>query len=148
MPQHKQSRIRNPRPASRRGATAVEFAMTAPILLLVTFGTFELCRMSLLRNMAQDAAYEACRFALVEGGTATEAATRANEVLRLVGARKASVVVNGGKGIDSKSASVTVSVEIPMEPNALLLRPFYRNKIIRADMTLKTERYDGYFSGA
>ena len=45
----------------RRGAAAVEFAMTVPILFMLLFAALELGRMNMIRQTANNAAYEAAR---------------------------------------------------------------------------------------
>lgn len=133
---------------SRRGATAVEFAIAAPVLLLVTFGAFEVGRLNMIRSMAQDAAYEACRYCMVEGATAAEAEEKAKSVLALVGARGAVVTVNDGENFDRETQEVTVSVEIPMEQNALLMTGFCEDKYIRSTISLNMERYSGFYDSS
>ncbi len=131
---------------SRRGATAVEFAIAAPVLLLVTFGTFEVARLNMIRSMAQDAAYEACRYCMVEGATVAEAEARARSVLALVGTRAAQITVNDGEDFDRETQEVTVSIEIPMEDNALLMSGFCNGKYIRSTISLNMERYSGFYN--
>ncbi len=135
------------RRCSREGATAIEFAFAAPVLLLVVFGAFELARMSLIRNMAQDAAYEACRFCMVEGATAAEAVARAEEVIAMVGAKDVTVVINDGQPFNSASSQIRVNLSIPMESNALLLRYFFTGQYINAQIELNVERYSGFYDG-
>jgi hypothetical protein len=131
-----------------RGATAVEFAFAAPILLLFVFGAFELSRMSLIRNMAQDAAYDAARFCMVEGATVEEAEIKANETLAMVGAKYATVVINDGEEFDRTTRQIKVSISIPMEGNALLMRYFFIDQFVTAEISLNVERYSGFYNGA
>lgn len=49
----------------RSGAAAVEFALTAVILLLLLFGAFEFCRYLMVRQVLTAAAREGARYALV-----------------------------------------------------------------------------------
>lgn len=53
--------------ASTEGATAVELALVAPVLLLLIFGTMELARIVGLRSELQDAATAAVRAAVARG---------------------------------------------------------------------------------
>ena len=69
-------RRRNKRRVRRDGAAVVEFAISASVLFLIIMGCVELCRMSMLRNLAQDACYEAARYSMVEGATTDEAWAR------------------------------------------------------------------------
>ena len=45
----------------RRGATAVEFAITAPIFFLFLLASFEFGWLNVIRHTADNAAYEAAR---------------------------------------------------------------------------------------
>src|SRR6185295_7284523 len=85
--------IRNRRSKLRRGAVAVEFAITAPIFFLFLLAAFEFGWMNVIRHTADNAAYEAARAAMVPGATAAEAKTKANSILGVVGARGAIVTV-------------------------------------------------------
>ena len=74
------------RPA-RRGAAAVEFAITAPIFILFLLSAFEFGWLNVMRHTADNAAYEAARAAMVPGATTADATGRANQLLSAVGAR-------------------------------------------------------------
>jgi len=56
---------------SRCGATAVEFAMVAPIFLIMVIGVFELGRAMWIRASMQYAVEEAARFAIVNTSAST-----------------------------------------------------------------------------
>jgi Flp pilus assembly protein TadG len=130
---------------NRRGAAAVEFALIASVLFMVIFGCIEFSRMILLRNMAQDAAYDAARYCMVEGATSAEAITRANAVLRKLNARGAVVTVNNGVPLTSSSTDVNVQINIPMENNSIFFKPVFRNRNINVAISLKKETYIGYY---
>ena len=61
----------------RWGASAVEFAMVAPTFIFVMAVCAEFSRMSILRNTAQNACYEAARLAMTEGATIADGIARA-----------------------------------------------------------------------
>ena len=130
----------------RRGAATVEFALVASVLFMVIFGCVEFSRMILLRNMAQDAAYDAARYCMVEGATSTEAINRANAVLRKLAAKGAVVTVNNGVPITSASTDINVQIVIPMERNSLFFKPVFRNRNINVAISLKKERYLGVYN--
>ncbi len=54
----------------RKGATVVEFAIVANLLMIMILTCMEFARLNMTRNLAQDAAYFAARYALVPGATA------------------------------------------------------------------------------
>jgi Flp pilus assembly protein TadG len=131
--------IRYRRRGSRRGATATEFAMTAPIFVLFLMASFEFGWLNVLRHSADNAAYEAARYAMVPGGTAAEAKARANSMLKIVGARGAVVTVSPAT-LSSTTDKVTVSIDIPMKSNALVVPKFTGTKTLHAEATMRTER--------
>jgi Flp pilus assembly protein TadG len=123
----------------RRGAAAVEFALTAPIFFLFLLSAFEFGWMNVIRHTADNAAYEAARTAMVPGATAAEARTKANRLLRIVGTRGATVTITPDP-LTAETDEVTVAIDIPMRRNALVVPKFTRRTTINASSTLRTER--------
>lgn len=70
--------------ASRRGSTAVEFAVAAPVLFLFLFGVFEFGRLFWTRNSLQFAVEESGRYAMVNN-TASDDQISAYVLERLPG---------------------------------------------------------------
>jgi hypothetical protein len=130
---------RGKRPIARHGATAVEFAITAPVFFLFLLAAFEFGWMNVLRHTADNAAYDAARTAMVPGATADEAKTKANNLLNIIGARGAAVTVTPAV-LSPSTDEVTVDVRIPMNRNGLILPRFTAAKTIHSSSTLRTER--------
>lgn len=124
---------------ARGGATAVEFAISAPVFIVFLMASFEFGWFNVIRHTADNAAYEAARIAMVPGATAEEAAAKANSLLGVVGAQAASVVVTPST-ITTDTDHVTVTIEVPMNNNGVILPRFTRNRTIVASSTLRTER--------
>lgn len=124
---------------SRRGATVVEFALTAPLFLLFLMASLEFGWLNVMRHTADNAAYEAARHSMVPGATSAEAVARANSILNAIGARNAKVTVTPGT-ITSTTDKVTVKVDIPVNSNALILPKFAKGKTITSSSTMRTER--------
>lgn len=143
---------RSIRKIQREGATAVEFAVVAPAFLAVLFCCFEFARMSLMRNLAQNAAYEACRFAMMEGATETEGQARANEILSRLGTKNATVttsyqsITNSDGDVVEDRAFVTTRITIPLGDNSIVFpaSAFGGNEIV-TETQLRSERYIGFF---
>lgn len=130
-------RLSNPR--YRAGVTAVEFAVVVPVFFLLLLVSFEFARLNIMRHTADSAAYEAARHAMVPGATATEAITKANDILSIVGTNSATVTINPttlGPGIDE----IIVTIDIPLDQNGWIVPKFTSGKTIRAQSRLKTER--------
>jgi Flp pilus assembly protein TadG len=123
----------------RRGAAAVEFALTAPIFFLFLLSAFEFGWLNVMRHTADNAAYEAARTAIVPGASADEARTKANRLLRIVGTRGAQITVTPNP-VTTQTKQVTVAIEIPMRRNGLVVPRFTKQTTIRSSSTLRTER--------
>ncbi|MCA9260922.1 MAG: pilus assembly protein [Planctomycetales bacterium] len=113
--------------------------MVAPIFFALMMAAFEFGRLNVVRHTADNAAYEAARIAMVPGATAAEARAEANRILAIVGTRSATVTVAPavlGPDVDQ----VTVSIDVPMDLNALILPRFTSGSRIQTSSTLRTER--------
>lgn len=142
---------------NRRGATSVEFAMVAPVFIVVLVFCAEFARMSILRSSAQNACYETARFVMAEGALLSDGMNRANEILGRLGQVNANITINGSDGstdpngdvigeLDQTTAAVSVQIVIPLSNNTLILPgSFFGDRSIGAQVTLRTERYQGFF---
>jgi Flp pilus assembly protein TadG len=124
---------------TRRGAAAVEFAITAPVFFLFLLAAFEFGWLNVLRHTADNAAYEAARAAMVPGASAAEAMTKATGLLNIVGARGAKVVITPAV-ITPTTTAVTVEIDVPMSRNGLIVPRFTKSTTLHAESTLLTER--------
>jgi Flp pilus assembly protein TadG len=145
----------------RQGVTAVEFACIAPVFLWVIFTCFEFARLSMMRNLAQNAAYEATRYVMAEGATVNDGINRARQILARLGTQGAIVTINGSDGsvgnngqvaneITFQTQSVSCRIEIPLSANTFIFPTSMlgtNNKIVVSGMTLRTERYRGFYDG-
>ena len=130
----------------RRGATAVEFAMVAPALFVVILCCAEFARLSMMRDLANNAAYETARFVIVEGADNDDAILMANQMLARLGTQNATITINDGEEIEPLTRTVTIEIVIPMEDNSFFFASIYEGKEIRSEVTLNTERYAGYYN--
>jgi Flp pilus assembly protein TadG len=124
---------------NRRGATAVEFALTAPLFFLFLLAAFEFGWLNVLRHTADNAAYEAARTVMVPGATVEEAKTKANNLLGIVGARSATITVTP-EVLTPETDQVTVAIDIPMNKNGLIVPRFTSATTLHSSSTLRTER--------
>ena len=141
------SRHRKRRLGSRRlGATAVEFAFVAPALFIVILCCAEFARLSMMRDLANNAAYDTARFVIVEGADNDDAIMMANQVLARLGTQNATIIINDGEEFEPLTRTVTIEIVIPMEDNSFFYGSIYQGKEIRSEVTLNTERYAGYYN--
>jgi len=117
----------------------VEFALVAPVFFLLLFVSFEFSRLNVIRHTADNAAYEAARFAMVPGATAAEAIATANRVLDIIGTRGAVVTVNPAT-LGPDTEQITVTVDVPISQNGWVAPRFTGSAVMRSQSTLKAER--------
>jgi Flp pilus assembly protein TadG len=106
----------------RCGATAVEFAMVLPVILLLFFGALEMNNLNFIKQTAANAAYEGARAAMVAGGNPERGRQHAETLLDRMGVGNGAVVSVGGSG-----QRVTVTVRVPLNLNSAGLSRFTRN---------------------
>jgi len=123
----------------RTGATAVEFALVAPIFFMFIAASFEFSRLNVIRHTADNAAYEAARKAIVPGATSAEAVTKANDTLRVVNTVGAVVTVNPTT-LGPDTEEVTVTVNVLMDQNGWIIPRLIGSRTIQSSSTLQTER--------
>ncbi|XZE22546.1 TadE family protein [Pirellulaceae bacterium SH449] len=125
--------------SNRQGATAVEFAMTAPIAFLLLFGALELGHANMVYHSAEAAAYEGARKGIVPGATAAECISQTDDMLRLCRVRGATVTVTPNN-LTPADLNVTVRVEVPYRDNSIVVPFFTRNLVINRECKLSRER--------
>ncbi|HEY6564126.1 MAG TPA: TadE/TadG family type IV pilus assembly protein [Pirellulaceae bacterium] len=134
-------RFSRPTPHSRKGATAVEFAMIVPVFMLVLFGALEMMRAFNLLHTADNAAYEAARRGIVPGATAADVRQAAVSVLNTIGTRNPRITITPAT-IGLGTRQVTVEIAIAMNSNSLAGPLFFRDKELRSQMTMEREPFD------
>lgn len=100
----------------RRGAAAVEFALTAPVLFALLFGALELARMNMIRETVNNAAYDAARTCIVPGATNAEGVTAGTSTLRCIGITNGTVQVTPSTITDT-TPTVSATVSVPYSSN-------------------------------
>src|SRR5215211_3849153 len=118
----------------RKGAVAVEFAITAPIFFLFLLAAFEFGWLNVIRHTADNAAYEAARAVMVPGATAAEATAKANSILNVVGARAAKINITPSN-ITNATTKVTVAIDVPMKSNGLITPRFTGKTMLHSEST-------------
>jgi Flp pilus assembly protein TadG len=105
--------------APRRGATAVEFAVVAPLFFMMILGMIELARGVMVVHQLADVARVGCRAAVIEGKSTAGVQARANTYLDGIGIRNATITVKvNGNTVDASTTQsqdeVTVVVSAPV----------------------------------
>lgn len=128
--------------AARIGATVVEFAIVANVMMIIILTCMEFARLNMTRNLAQDAAYFAARHALVPGATAAEAEAEADRIMGSMLNTGYTVTVDD---LDEDSENVTVTVDVDLTAVALFAPYFLPDTTISTTARMRTERYDGFY---
>lgn len=126
----------------RRGATSVEFAIVAPLLLLVVFGMIELGRMVMVRQSLTNAARVGCReAALATTGSSQDAEDAVHDYLQSVmtiGTAAVAVNPSGLAGLAS-GTPITVEVEVNFSDVSWLPNSFLLTGLLRGTSTQRRE---------
>lgn len=122
------------RAATRRGATVVEMALAAPILLLVTFGLFEFGYAFMVQHLMQDAAREGCRIAVFPRSTNTAVLDNVNQSLQSKGINGAAttILVNNAAGDVSKARPgdrIRVQISVPTSSVSIIPSGFLSGQL-------------------
>ena len=127
---------------SRRGAAVVEFAVVAPILILLIMGMIECGRMIMVQQILTNASREGARRAVLEAADVGEVNSVVNEYLASTSVTGASVT------IDPTSLStlgfgdrVTVTISVPFDDVSWLPVPkFFGENELSATTVMNAER--------
>lgn len=121
----------------RKGATAVEFAIVAPIIFMFFFAIVEFGRFQVLRMTANEVAYESCRAGIAVGASISDVEELSQRLLSTNGIAN-SVVTITPSVIDDSTQEVSVRVLVPLDNNLWIGASFLRNDI-SAQTTLDHE---------
>lgn len=123
----------------RRGATAVEFAFTAPILFILVMGAIEFSRANMLVHTASIAATEAARASIIPGATAAEVRSAGMQQLTAVGISEATFAINPPEILDD-TTEVSVQLSIPVNMrNGYILPRVFLGRNVQKTVTLQRE---------
>jgi Flp pilus assembly protein TadG len=110
----------------RRGAAAVEFALIAPLFMLMVLGMIEVGRAIMVQQILTNASREGARRAVLDGATDTEVESFVNTYLNNASLPSATVTFPQGKPQDAGfGAPVEVRVSIPFGQVSWVPAPMY-----------------------
>lgn len=123
---------------ARRGATMVEFAFAAPILIVFSLTLIELARLFTIQNTVENAAMEGARRGIVPGATASSAEDAAKDVLIAVRIKNSKVTITPSV-ITQTTPTVTVAVSAPVAGNTWIPSRFFKGTSLSKTITLTRE---------
>jgi Flp pilus assembly protein TadG len=127
-----------PRCRNRRGAVAVEFALTAGLLFMILFAAIEFMRVNTIVNSTENAAYEGARAGIVPGAKAKDARQAARGMLTAIGVRGAKIDIEPNT-IQADTPEITVTIEVPLNRNSFITPRFFLGKTLTKTCTLTRE---------
>jgi Flp pilus assembly protein TadG len=130
--------------AGRGGASALEFAIVAPLFFLLVFGLVELGRCLMVQHLLTNAARQGCRVAVIEGKTTADVNTTVTNLLSGQGISGATTTVQvNGATADASTAvagdKINVSVSIPAGSTSWVPNAQYCLGTITGAYTLRRE---------
>ncbi|MBX3425181.1 MAG: pilus assembly protein [Pirellulales bacterium] len=127
------------RRSRRRGATTVEFALTAPLLFMMVLGAIEFSRANMLLHTSSIAATEAARASIIPGATVAEVRAAGQQQLNLIGVTEATFTIEPAEILpDTKQVTVNLSVPVNLRNGYLLPRVFLGRSVFKS-VTLQRE---------
>jgi len=111
----------------RKGVAAVEFAIVAPVLLIILLGTIETCTMIFLQQSLTIAAYEAARVTVVPNTKTSEVNAAATRLLSRRRVKGFTIKITPSNfQAASYGTFIRVEVAAPCNENSPI-SPFYFN---------------------
>jgi Flp pilus assembly protein TadG len=125
----------------RKGAAAVEFALVAPVFVLLVFGMIEYGRMVMVQQVITNASREGARRAVLDGATATDVSSTVTTYLTNGAVSGATVTMNPTNPATVVAGNpITVTVSVPYTAVSWLPAPFFLgNTTMTANSTMRRE---------
>jgi Flp pilus assembly protein TadG len=130
----------------RKGTSAVELAIVAPVVVAMIMGQIESSRLGMVAQLLTTAAREGCRVAVLPGVAQTDVQTRVNAVLTGSGISVGTVTPTCTGTTSTWDAApmgtaITVSLSVPYSQVSWLGSPFFlSDAVVSASATLSSEK--------
>lgn len=122
----------------RRGAVAVEMAITIGLVFFFFFASLEFCRVAMMRHTVEHALYEGARQGVIPGATVSEVDSRARSVLRTIGIRSADITVTPSV-LSNSTPEVSIRIRMPLDQNLFAPAFFFRGRSIDRTFVMQRE---------
>jgi Flp pilus assembly protein TadG len=111
---------------NQRGASAVEFAVVAPVFFLLIFGMIEYGRMVMVQQVITNASREGCRRAVIDGTTYADVEAAVENYLTSAGIDGTTLTVDPNPPSSAGAGDpVTVTVSVPFAQVSWLPSPMF-----------------------
>lgn len=129
------------RQLNRRGAAVVEFAVVAPLMIMMTVGMMEVGRLVMVKQIMVNASREGARQSVLPGSTNASVASYVTQQLQGSSINGATVTITPSNLSAAKAGtSVTVSIAVSSKSISWLPKPMFSlNETIEAATTMRKE---------
>jgi Flp pilus assembly protein TadG len=133
--------IRSRRSAARRGVSAVEFAIVAPVVFLFVAGIIEFGRAMMVESLLANAAQRGARVGVLNDAQNSDVSTAVNSNLATGGISGATTTVTPNPPSSAYAGQdVTVAVSVKFSQVSWLPLPwFLKNTTLKSTATLQRE---------
>ena len=131
-------RKRKRKPANRKGAAVVEFAVCLPVIIILVLGAIECTTMIFVNQALNVVAYEGIRVAAKRDAETAEVLQRCNEVIAERNLQNAQVTLNPANIDDlERGTQITINVTAPSQQNSALALKFFSGDIVAEAVMFK-----------
>jgi Flp pilus assembly protein TadG len=126
----------------RRGASAVEFAVIAPVFFMLIFGMIEYGRLIMVQQIITNASREGAREAVLDGATSATVRTDVSNYLQgtSINPDNVTITFNTSPAAAAAGDPVTVTLQIPFDQVSWLPGQwFLGDTVLRAQTTMRRE---------
>lgn len=121
----------------RRGAALVEFALVAPVFLLLLIGSIEFGRAIMVQEALTNASREGARVGVLDGATTSDVTTAVNTYLSGMSISGATTSVSPtDPGTTANGTQVTVLVSIPYSTVTWVPSPWFLKNATLSALTV------------
>lgn len=126
---------------NRVGAAVVEFAIVAPVMLIMTMGMMEVGRMVMVKQLLVNASREGARLAVLPGTSAEEVQSLVQDELTNATINGATVTITPSLLVSAGSGTpVTVNVSVPAAAVSWVPNPMFSfQTTLDASTTMRRE---------
>ena len=134
-------RLAIPHREARRGIATVEFAVIAPLLILMILGGIELGRGVMVKHVLEEAARAGCRVVTLHDGTKQEALDIISLSMQNANITGYTVTMNPDPPTGQvQKVPVTVSVSVPYSQISWMSPKFMSGSSLKGDCIMPAER--------
>ena len=125
----------------RCGAAVVEFALIAPVMILLTMGMMEMGRVVMVQQILVNASREGARLAVLPGATTAEVVNQVNQELISQTIPGATISTTPADLSTAQAGTaVTVTVSVPAASVSWVPNPVFTvDKTLEAETTMRRE---------